>query len=244
MKKIVLITGAAGGIGECCVRAFAQSGYSVAIHCSCSIEKAQQLENEIKQSGGDAAVFRCDLSKDGAGKWLIESVISHFGKIDVLVNNAGVSLVSPFLDTDEKEGERLLKINLCAAMECSKYAADDMLKRKSGSIINISSVWGICGASCEVYYSAAKAGLIGFTKALASELAPSNIRVNAIAPGVIDTKMNSCFSESDKKAIINEIPMGRMGSGYDVANAALFLSSSGADYITGQVLNISGGFLI
>ena len=244
MKKIVLITGASGGIGEACARMFSQSGFGVAIHCNGSLEKAQELEAEIKQNGGDAAVFRCDLSSSGAGKWLVDNVLAHFGRIDVLVNNAGVSLVSPFLDTDEKEGEKLLKINLSAAMECSKYAAADMLKRKSGSIINISSVWGICGASCEVYYSAAKAGLIGFTKALASELAPSNIRVNAIAPGVIDTKMNSCFSDSDKKAIINEIPMGRMGSGYDVANAALFLSSNGADYITGQVLNISGGFLI
>ncbi len=244
MKKIVLITGASGGIGEALVRAFAQSGYSVAIHCNSSIDQAQKLESELKENGGDAAVFRCDLSNDGAPKWLVDSVIKHFGKIDMLVNNAGVSLVSPFLDTDEKAGERLIKINLTAAMECSKYAAEDMLKRKSGSIINISSVWGICGASCEVYYSAAKAGLIGFTKALASELAPSNIRVNAIAPGVIDTKMNSCFSESDKKAIIDEIPMGRMGSGYDVANAALFLASNGADYITGQTLNVSGGFLI
>ncbi len=244
MKKIVLITGAAGGIGADCVRAFAQSGYSVAIHCNSSINEAQALEKLIKESGGDAAVFRCDLSGDGAPKWLVDSVIKHFGRIDVLVNNAGISLISPFLDTDEKEGERLIKINLTAAMECSKYAAEDMLKRKSGSIINISSVWGICGASCEVYYSAAKAGLIGFTKALAAELAPSNIRVNAVAPGVIDTKMNSCFSESDKKAIIDEIPMGRMGSGYDVAKAALFLASSDADYITGQTLNVSGGFLI
>ena len=244
MKKIVLITGASGGIGEAVTRAFANSGYNVAIHCNSSIDEAQKLESELKANGTDAAVFRCDLSKDGAPKWLIDSVIGHFGRIDVLVNNAGVSLVSPFLDTDEKEGERLIKINLTAAMECSKYAAEDMLKRKSGSIINISSVWGICGASCEVYYSAAKAGLIGFTKALASELAPSNIRVNAVAPGVIDTKMNSCFSESDKKAIIDEIPMGRMGSGYDVANAALFLASNGADYITGQTLNVSGGFLI
>lgn len=244
MKKIVLITGASGGIGEAVTRAFANSGYSVAIHCNSSIDEAQKLENELKENGVDAAVFRCDLSKDGAPKWLVDSVIGHFGRIDVLVNNAGVSLVSPFLDTDEKEGERLIKINLTAAMECSKYAAEDMLKRKSGSIINISSVWGICGASCEVYYSAAKAGLIGFTKALASELAPSNIRVNAVAPGVIDTKMNSCFSESDKKAITDEIPMGRMGSGYDVANAALFLASNGADYITGQTLNVSGGFLI
>ena len=244
MKKIVLITGASGGIGEAVTRAFANSGYSVAIHCNSSIDEAQKLESELKANGTDAAVFRCDLSKDGAPKWLVDSVIGHFGRIDVLVNNAGVSLVSPFLDTDEKEGERLIKINLTAAMECSKYAAEDMLKRKSGSIINISSVWGICGASCEVYYSAAKAGLIGFTKALASELAPSNIRVNAVAPGVIDTKMNSCFSESDKKAIIDEIPMGRMGSGYDVANAALFLASNGADYITGQTLNVSGGFLI
>ena len=244
MKKIVLITGASGGIGRECAKLISQNGYSVALHCNSGIEKAQELESLIIGSGGEAAVFRCDLSKQGAEQWLVKSVVEHFGKIDVLINNAGASLVSPFLSTSQKDGAELINLNLVAAIECAKYAAADMLKRKSGSIINISSVWGICGASCEVYYSAAKAGLIGFTKALSKELAPSKIRVNAIAPGVIDTEMNSGFSTEERAALLEEIPLGRFGSGYDVAKSALFLASNDSDYITGQTLNVSGGFVI
>ena len=244
MKKIVLITGASGEIGSAIARAFANAGYSLALHYNKGKDEAKKLCELFKQNGVDAFLIQGDLSQKGAAKKIIDECIEHFGKIDVLVNNAGMSLVKPFLDTGDDEGEELIKTNLTAAIECAKYAAPDMLKRKNGSIINISSVWGICGASCEVYYSAAKAGLIGFTKALASELAPSGIRVNAIAPGVIDTKMNAHLSESEKQELIDEIPMGRMGSGYDVAKAALYLASSDADYITGQTLNISGGFLI
>lgn len=244
MKKIVLITGASGEIGGAIARAFANAGYSLALHYNKGKESAEKLRDLLAQNGAEAFLIQGDLKENGAAKKIIDECIAHFGKIDVLVNNAAVSLVKPFLDTSDSEGEQLIKTNLTAAIECAKYAAADMLKRKSGSIINISSVWGICGASCEVYYSAAKAGLIGFTKALAAEFAPSGIRVNAIAPGVIDTKMNSHLSENEKQTLIDEIPMGRMGSGYDVAKAALYLASADADYITGQTLNISGGFLI
>lgn len=244
MKKIVLITGAAGGIGESLSRVFAQNGYSVALHYNKSRERAEELCVLLKQNGCDAFLIQGDLSENGEAKKIVSETIKHFGKIDVLINNAGAALVAPFLDTSDEAGENLIKTDLVSAIECAKYAAADMLKRKSGKIINISSVWGICGASCEVYYSAAKAGLIGFTKALASELAPSNIQVNAIAPGVIDTKMNNNLSENEKKELAKEIPAGRMGSGYEVAKAALYLASSDADYITGQTLNVSGGFLI
>lgn len=244
MKKIVLITGASGEIGGAIARVFAQNGYSLALHYNKGKEEAQKLCSLLIQNGCDAFLIEGDLGEKDAPKKIIDECIARFGKIDVLINNAGASLVKPFLDTKDDEGEELIKTNLTAAIECAKYAASDMLKRKSGSIINISSVWGICGASCEVYYSASKAGLIGFTKALASELAISGIRVNAIAPGVIDTKMNAHLSESEKQTLIDEIPMGRMGSGYDVAKAALYLASADADYITGQTLNISGGFLI
>lgn len=244
MKKIVLITGASGEIGGAIARAFANAGYSLALHYNKGKESAEKLLKLLIQNGCDAFLIEGDLSQSGVPKKIIDECIARYGKIDVLINNAGMSLVKPFLDTQDDEGESLLRTNLTAAIECAKYAAADMLKRKSGSIINISSVWGICGASCEVYYSASKAGLIGFTKALASELAPSGIRVNAVAPGVIDTKMNSHLSETEKEELVNEIPMGRMGSGYDVAKAALYLASADADYITGQTLNISGGFLI
>lgn len=244
MKKTVLITGASGGIGSECAKVFAQNGYNVALCCNKSVFEANELCNLICNNGFEAKVFCVDLSVGGAAKELVEAVVRWSGRIDVLVNNAGMALNKPFLETEEQEGKEIIEVDLLAAMQCAKYAANDMIKRQSGAIINVSSVWGICGASCEVYYSAAKAGLIGFTKALAQELAPSGIRVNAVAPGVIDTKMNANLSDSEKSNLLNEIPSGRFGNGYDVAKAVLFLASNDADYITGQTLNISGGFLI
>lgn len=244
MKKIVLITGAAKGIGADVARLFAQNGYAVALHYNKSEQKALEMQNLLKNNGCEAEVFCADLSKEGACKKLCAEVVSKMGKIDVLVNNAGTCLVKPFLDTTEKEGAEILNTNLLSAMQLSKYACEDMLKRKQGSIVNVSSVWGVCGASCEVYYSASKAGLIGFTKALAKEMAPSNIRVNAVAAGVIDTDMNSHLSDTEKNELKEEILLGRFGSGYDVAKTVYFLSSNDADYITGETVNVSGGFLI
>ncbi len=244
MNKIVLVTGASGEIGREIVKCFASEGYSVAIHYNKNKEAAEKLKKMLHSEGFEAEIFKADLSVLGEGKKLVSEVIAKMGRIDVLVNNAGASLVKPFLDTEDNEGAELISLNLTSAMQCSKYAAEDMLKRKSGRIINISSVWGISGASCEVYYSASKAGMIGFTKALASELAPSGITVNSIAPGVIDTAMNSHLSKEEKAELLLEIPSGRFGNGYDVAKTALFLASSDADYITGQTINISGGFLI
>ncbi len=244
MKKIVLITGASRGIGADIARVFAQNGYSVALHYNKSRESAEKLSCLLKENGCDVFLVKGDLNEKGMPKKIVSDTIEHFGKVDVLINNAGAALVAPFLDTSDEAGETLIKTDLTAAIECSKYAAADMVRRKNGKIINISSVWGICGASCEAYYSAAKAGLIGFTKALASELALSGVQVNAIAPGVIDTEMNAHLTQAEKAELVGEIPAGRMGSGYDIAKAALFLASADADYITGQVLNVSGGFLI
>ena len=244
MKKTVLVTGASGEIGREIAKAFAKEGYKVAIHYNNNEKAANELKALLLNNGAEAEVFKADLLKNQEIKKLAASVIETMGRIDVLVNNAGVSLVKPFLDTEDNEGAELVLLNLVSAMALSKYAAEDMLKRKSGRIINISSVWGISGASCEVYYSASKAGMIGFTKALASELAPSGITVNAVAPGVIDTQMNAHLSKSEKSELEKEIPAGRFGNGYDVAKLVLFLASSDADYIIGQAVNISGGFLI
>ncbi len=244
MKKTVLVTGASGEIGKEIAKAFAKEGYKVAIHYNSNEKAANELKTLLLNNGAEAEIFRADLLKNQEIKKLAASVIETMGRIDVLVNNAGVSLVKPFLDTEDNEGAELVSLNLVSAMALSKYAAEDMLKRKSGRIINISSVWGISGASCEVYYSASKAGMIGFTKALASELSPSGITVNAVAPGVIDTQMNAHLSASEKAELVKEIPAGRFGNGYDVAKLVLFLASSDADYITGQAVNISGGFLI
>lgn len=244
MKKTVLVTGASGEIGREIAKAFAKEGYKVAIHYNNNEKAASELKALLLNNGSEAEIFKADLLKSEQAKSLAESVIARFGKIDVLINNAGKSLVKPFLDTEDNEGAELISLNLISAMALSKYASEDMLKRKSGRIINISSVWGISGASCEVYYSASKAGMIGFTKALAAELSYSGITVNAIAPGVIDTKMNAHLSKDEKADLLNDIPAGRFGNGYDIAKLALFLSSSDADYITGQTVNISGGFLI
>lgn len=244
MKKIVLITGAAKGIGADTARLFAQKGYAVALHYNKSEQKALELKNMLVNNGCEVELFCADLSDAAACKKLCADVVEKMGKIDVLVNNAGIALVKPFLDTTEEEGTEVIKTNLLSAMYLSRYAAQDMLKRKNGSIINVSSVWGMCGASCEVYYSASKAGLIGFTKALAKEMAPSNIRVNAVAAGVIDTDMNAHLSVCEKGELKDEIPLGKFGSGWDVAKAVYFLASDGADYITGETINVSGGFLI
>lgn len=244
MRKTVMITGASGAIGRECCKQFAQKGYSVAICCNKSVYDANEICKLLIDNGFEAKVFCCDLSTSGSAKELVENVVKWSGRIDVLVNNAALSLNKPFLETSDGEGVKVIETDLISAIECAKYSASDMIKRHSGVIINVSSVWGICGASCEVYYSAAKAGLIGFTKALAKELAPSGIRVNAIAPGVVDTKMNSNLSPLEREELIDKIPMGRMASAYEIAKSILFLASSDAEYITGQTLNISGGFLI
>jgi len=244
MKKTVMITGASGTIGAECCKVFAQNGYNVAICCNKSVYDASRLCELLCNNGYEAKVFCADLSVSGSAKELVDSVLKWSGRIDVLVNNAGVSLNKPFLDTKDDEGIDVINTDLVSAIECAKYVSQDMIKRHSGVIINVSSVWGLCGASCEVYYSAAKAGLIGFTKALAREFAESGIRVNAVAPGVIDSKMNSNLNSQEKDELIKRIPSGRIGNGYDIAKAALFLASNDADYITGQTLNISGGFLI
>lgn len=244
MKKTVLITGAAKGIGASLARVFAQNSYKVALHYNKSAEKAEALCKLLCDNGCEAFLFRCDLGVEGAPKKLVDEVISKLGRIDVLINNAAVAQTAPFVEIGDREGAEVLNINLLSAIECAKYASLDMLKRKSGKIINISSVWGICGAACEVYYSASKAGINGFTKALSKELAPSGIQVNAIAPGVVETDMLNNLSQEEKENLKQEIPAARFASGYEIAKTALFLASHDADYITGQIINVSGGFLI
>ena len=243
MNKSVLITGASGGIGEAFCREFAKNGYDVAIHYNSSEESAlrlkAELENEYKVK---AITIKADLRNSDEVKALAETALNTFGKIDVLINNAGTAYLTLFQLADEQKVKELFDINLMSAMALTKEILPSMIKNQWGRIINISSMWGIAGASCEVHYSASKSALIGFTKALAKEVGPSGITVNCIAPGYIDTKMNSTIDEASVQEIVEATPIGRKGVPEDIAPLGVFLSSDKADFITGQIISVDGGY--
>lgn len=233
--KTALVTGGSGGIGAAICRRLASEGYFVYINYNSSKEKAENLASEI---GGQTICF--DVSDNSAVKIAIESI----SDIDLLVNNAGVSEIDLFTSIKQENSDRILDINLKGTLNCARAILPPMINKKSGNIINISSMWGQCGASCEVDYSASKAGIIGFTKAMAKEVAPSGIRVNCIAPGFIMTEMNSRFSKEDLELIREDIPLGIFGEPRHIADAVAFLASDQAEYITGQVLAVNGGMVI
>lgn len=237
--RSVLITGGSRGIGREIVRLFSRNGYNVAFTYKSSHDEAESLARE---SG--ALAIRADSAIESEVENAVRETLSAFGRIDCLINNAAVSSFSLFTDITLEDWNAMLSVNLTGAFLYSKNVIPDMLKRKTGRIINITSMWGLVGASCEVHYSAAKAGLIGMTKALAKELGPSGITVNAIAPGVINTEMNRSLSAEDREALIEETPLMRVGEPSDIAEAALFLAGDNASFITGEVLNISGGYVI
>ena len=234
MKK-VLVTGGAGGIGETICRTLAADGYFVFVNYAHSAEKAEKISEDI---GGEAVCF--DVSDVDAVKHAFGSI----GKLDLLVNNAGISSIDLFTSISQDSADKILDINLKGAMNCARAALPHMINAKAGNIINVSSMWGQCGASCEVDYSASKAGMIGFTKALAKEVAPSGIRVNCISPGFIMTEMNSRFSAEDLELIKEDIPLGIFGEPRHIADAVAFLASDKAEYITGQILGVNGGMVI
>ena len=234
MKK-ALVTGGCGGIGEAICRRLAAGGYMVYINYAHSREKAEKIASE---TGGEAICF--DVSDNGA----VTSAIESIGRLELLVNNAGVSEIELFTAISVEKANRIMDINLKGAMNCARAALPEMIKAKAGNIINISSMWGQCGASCEVDYSASKAGLIGFTKALAKEVGPSGIRVNCIAPGFIMTEMNKSFSPEDLELIRGDIPLGVFGKPSNIADAVEFIASEKAEYITGQILAVNGGMVI
>ena len=239
LMKTVFITGGSRGIGAELVRTFSKNGYNVAFTYRSSREAAEQLALET-----GALAIKADSRSESEAIDALNKAVSHFGGVDCLINNAAVSSFSLFTDITLDEWDDMMSVNLTGAFIYSKAVIPDMLKRKQGRIINITSMWGLVGASCEVHYSAAKAGLIGLTKALAKELGPSGITVNAIAPGVIDTEMNKALTAEDRATLIDETPVMRIGTTRDVAEAALFLAGDGASFITGEVLNVSGGYVI
>lgn len=239
MKQTALITGGTGGIGEAVCRRLADDGYYVIINYAHSKEKAEKLAGELN---GEAVCF--DVSDKEAVKSSCSDIIAAHNTVDLLVNNAGISEIDLFTHISEEKSSRILRINLEGTINCTRALLPAMINKKSGCIINISSMWGQTGASCEVDYSASKAGIIGFTKALAKEVAPSGIRVNCVSPGFIMTEMNSRFSEEELELIREEIPLGIFGEPRHVADSVAFLASGQAEYITGQVLAVNGGMVI
>lgn len=244
MSRTVLITGASKGIGRQTALLFAEKGYNVAANYFKSHDEAEKLKAEINGKGGVCEIFRADVSDSAQTAEMFRKLENTFGGADVLVNNAGIAEQSLFTDITEEMWDRMFGVNVKSAYLCSRLALPYMIHQKHGRIINISSMWGISGASCEVHYSASKAALIGFTKALAKEEGLSGITVNCIAPGVIDTEMNAHLDKETMDILKDETPVNRLGTAYDVACAVLFLASEEASFITGQTLSVDGGFIL
>ena len=239
--KTVLITGASRGIGAETARVFAEhrGEYSVIINYNKSAGEAKALAEE---TGGYP--IKADISVPEQVESMIDKIEDKFGGVDILINNAGISKFNLFTDITEEEWSEVMEVNLNGPYRVTRGVVRHMINNHFGSIINISSMWGVVGSSCEVAYSSAKSGLIGMTKALAKELGPSNIRVNCIAPGVIDTDMNAGLDENTVRELISETPVMRIGKPRDVGELAYFLSGSGAEFITGQVIGVNGGFVV
>ncbi|MBQ0125447.1 MAG: 3-oxoacyl-ACP reductase FabG [Clostridiales bacterium] len=244
MKKTVLITGGSRGIGRACALKFAVNGYNVVFCYRDNDEAADETEFACMALGADCRKFKCDVSDENEVKRMFAYAECEFGGADVLVNNAGVARSGLFTDFSREDYDFLFNTNVLGAMLCAREAAKLMIRNGGGRIINVSSMWGVCGSSCEAIYSASKAAVIGLTKALAKELSLSHITVNAIAPGVIDTEMNSCYDKETMDSLVAETLLGRLGTADDVASAALYLAGDGASFITGEVLNVNGGFVI
>lgn len=241
--KTVAVTGGTRGIGRETVKLFAREGYRVAFLYLNSDDKAQELVDEVKEYG-DVMAVKCDVSDLSQVESAFNKIRSEFGRIYALVNNAGIAQQKLFTDITAQEWERMMGVNAGGVFNCCRAVLPDMIHEKNGRIINISSMWGQVGASCEVHYSASKAAVIGLTKALAKEVGPSGITVNCIAPGVIDTDMMSTFPDDVKKELADETPLCRLGTSSDVAKAVLFLTGDGASFITGQVIGVNGGMVI
>lgn len=243
--KNVLITGASGGIGSAMAEVFADNGYNVVIHYNKNRHKAEELLNRLREKNTCSAMtVQADLSSYESIKEMSDQIKNNFSHIDIIINNAAVSVQGLITDITNGQWDNIFNVNVRGAFYCIREFIPEMISRKYGNIINIASMWGETGASCETAYSASKSALIGMTKALAKEVGPSGIRVNCISPGVIDTDMNSVHSEETMLALRDETPLGRIGHPSDIAQLALFLASDDAGFITGQVVGCNGGFLI
>ena len=245
MNKTVIITGAAKGIGRAIAKDFAYSGYNVCINYNTSEEQAKEICQELAKDGCNIIIYKADVTNRQEVDKMVDYVIGTFGNIDVLINNAGISEYKLFTDITQEDMEKMVNVNILGVFNTTQSVLrKSMLPRKDGTIINISSIWGMVGASLEVAYSTTKAAIIGMSKALAKELAPSNITVNVVAPGAISTDMISSLSKEDLEVLKEEIPLGKIGNVEDVAASVKFLASYEARYITGQVISPNGGLVI
>ena len=242
--KYALITGASGGIGAATARAFAQAGYGVAIHAHRSVDKLHALAQELSALSVPVLEVCADLSDPVQAKTMVDNVLENFCQLDILICCSGLSHVGLVTDIDPQQWRTLFGVNVDGMHYCCQAVLPHMVHRKEGCILTVSSMWGQVGASCEVAYSATKGAVIAYTKALAQEVGPSNIRVNCIAPGVIATEMNAHLSPEDLAALADETPLGRIGTPEECAACALFLASEGASFVTGQVLAPNGGLVI
>ena len=237
VNKVVVVTGGSRGIGAEIVKFLAKLGYKVVL----IYNKSESYAQDVKKELNNVEIFKADVSKKEEANALIDFAIKKYGKIDVLINNAGIAQTKLFTEITDEDWKNIIDTNLNSAFYCSREAVKNMIHNKSGLIINISSIWGITGASCEVAYSTSKAAINGFTKALAKELGPSNIRVNAIAPGIINTEMNSYLSKDELKNIKEEIPLEKIGDPVDIAKCVKWLIED--NYTTGQIISINGGWI-
>lgn len=241
-RKNVLITGSSRGIGRSCALAFAQAGYHVFLNCRESVDQLRITEQKILAFGGSCALLPGDVTDPEAVRSMFRQITVSCGGLDVLINNAGIAHFGLLSDMSDREWRRIIDTNLSSAFFCCRAAIPHMVAEKQGKIINISSIWGTSGASCEAAYSASKAGLNGLTRALAKELAPSNIQVNAVSCGVIDTEMNARLDQEERLVLKEEIPAGRFGTPEEVAELVLKLADA-PPYMTGQIIGLDGGFI-
>ncbi len=244
LRRLAVVTGASRGIGAATAELLSQKGYAVALVCKSNRALAEALAKRLNEMGGEACAFAADLSSEAAVTDLFAAIEAHFGTTpDILVNNAGIAHANVFACETNADYDALFDTNVRAVFLCCRAVYDSMVAKKWGRIINVSSMWGVTGASCEVLYSASKAAVIGMTKGLALELAPSGITVNAVAPGVIKTDMLGCYDEETLCELADETPVGRLGTPEDVAAVVAFLASEEAGFVTGQVIGANGGYI-
>lgn len=239
-NKVAVVTGAAQGIGKAIATLLAARGASVVV-CDINLEMAQETAREIELNGGKCHAIKADVTQPGDADQIIKETVEKFGALDILVNNAGITKDNVLLRMKEDQWDQVMAVNLKGTFNCAKAAIRVMMRQKRGTIINVASITGLMGNAGQANYSASKAGVIGFTKAVAREYADRGITVNAVAPGFISTAMTDAIPEKEREALISQIPLNRLGSPEDVANAVYFLASEEANYITGQVISINGG---